>query len=122
VQNSLDAVFICDYEGRFVFINRAGENLLGYTVQEAQDLSFKEITALKSNSKVHKIMETSSAGLNVRQEKIEIKRKDGTPAFLEVNCRPIVYKNDLNAVQFTAREMEFALESESMTRKLVAAF
>ncbi len=73
-----------DLEGRFVWINRAFEQLTGYSAAELARLKLEDITPAKWHGSGRSILkEIRSTGISARYEK-EYRRKDGTIVTVEV--------------------------------------
>lgn len=91
-ENAPDAIFVCDYEGRIVEANRASEELVGWTKNEALGKTFFELNLFdkvnfyKAAKVFYKALKTQPTG----PDEILIKNKRGEQIYIEVSTHPIV--------------------------------
>jgi PAS domain S-box-containing protein len=119
-----DAIFIYDFEGNFLEINKTAIERLGYSREEFLEMNLFDIDHPKFHPKI--VPRIKSLKENGQQlYKTEHIRKNGTAILVEVNSRIIIY-NERNAVMSLARDItkrkkaEKALkESEEMFRTIV---
>ena len=100
-ERSFDAIVTMDAEGRVTYVSPAGERISGYTSEEMigqlfQDHLpqkettgdiFEEISLPEHDAK--QAFEEVLEGTNVEGLEVEILRKDGSRALIEVNASPI---------------------------------
>ncbi len=81
-----DAVFICDTEDRFLDINQAGVELLGYSSKE-EVLNHKFISTLCTNPEDVKTLLRVMEGTGfIKDFEVELKRKEGTRLTALMTC------------------------------------
>jgi len=111
-EQSHDAVFILDLEGRHLRVNRRAAAMLGYTVEEIRGLSFKDLSAQVDES--IKVRERILAGEQIPlferlfrkksgeiipvEINIELVRDgDGTPLYIQSMVRDISHRKAMEA-------------------------
>lgn len=74
-EDSMDMIFITSYEGKFIDINQAGLDLLGYSREEISEIQVDSVYAIPSRRVEfrERIAKTGS----VKNFEIKLKRKDG---------------------------------------------
>jgi len=90
IENSAEAVVITDSSGVIRYVNRAFENMTGYTIHEMMG---KKINILKSGKQDKKFYENLWENLNNKknwQGQFINKRKDGTEYYAEAFISPII--------------------------------
>lgn len=125
VENANDIVYCLNSEGKFISINRAGENILGYQRNEILEKKLAEIVAPDNQKYVKRLLSKAAQGNRTFYE-IELLKKDGAPVLLEVNNTPIYADGNLVEMQGIARDLtarraaEIKLkESEARNRELI---
>lgn len=105
VENANDIIYSHDLQGNYTSINKAGEVITGYTVEEALKLNLAETTAPDYLPKAREMMQRKLAGERVTAYEIEIIAKDGHRVTVEVNTK-LVYENGVPVgVQGIARDI-----------------
>jgi PAS domain S-box-containing protein/putative nucleotidyltransferase with HDIG domain len=82
-EQSHDAVFILDMEGRHLAANQRAADMLGYTVEEIQDLSVKDTSYEPDAS--GKVLERILRGEQIPLYERKFRRKDGGVVHAEIN-------------------------------------
>lgn len=104
---------------RVLYINEAGAKSLRGTKQEiigASVLSIiKEEYKEAIKQRIHKVMTENKPAQLIEQTML---RLDGTPIDVEVNCTPIVYKNE-RAIQSVLRDITPRKEAERKHKELI---
>ncbi len=86
-----DAVFILDLEGRHITANQRAAEMFGYTIEEIQQLSFRETSAETESSE--SILKRLVKGEKVPLYERNFKKKDGSIINCEVNVELICDAN-----------------------------
>jgi diguanylate cyclase (GGDEF)-like protein/PAS domain S-box-containing protein len=82
-EQSIDAVFIMDFEGHYLEFNQRAADLLGYTMEELKYLRATDVSAQKEESQ--KVLERLMAGEHVPLYERNFIKKDGDKATVEIN-------------------------------------
>ncbi|MFX1255200.1 MAG: PAS domain S-box protein [Promethearchaeota archaeon] len=106
-ERSFDVIAELDSNGHFIYVSPAIEEIAGYNAEEMVGKSlFDYVSGSESNiSEIISSMEQVMNGETVVGLQVEIVRKDGTPAFMEVNSSPIVRDEQIIGMQGIAREI-----------------
>lgn len=95
-QNLFDSageiVFTCDLDGNFTSLNKAGEQIIGYTAEEALGLNIAKVIAPDFVETARKMFEPASAHGSRAVYEIEAVTKEGRRIGLEVGAQ-LVYEN-----------------------------
>jgi two-component system, cell cycle sensor histidine kinase and response regulator CckA len=104
-ENANDIMFTLDLEGKCTSLNKAGEQLSGYTVAEAMSLNITQVIPPENLDKLREVFSKAAAGEIVRAVEVEIIIKGGRRITLGINAKAI-YKNGKPAgVQGIARDI-----------------
>ena len=83
-----DAVFILSLDGKQTRVNKSASDMLGYTQNEIQSLSYKDLSAEENDSK--NVLELLLNGQNVPTYERKFRKKDGTIITVEINAQLIM--------------------------------
>ena len=86
-ENAHDIIFTHDQEGKLTSLNKAGEEILGYTREEAADFSFDQLIAAGQQGSFRALLQQLKAGLPGAHCELEMRAKDGRRVVLRVNLR-----------------------------------
>lgn len=104
VENANDIVYALDAKGKFISINRAGENITGYKRDELLEKNLADIVAPEYQKYIHRLL-----GKAIKEKRpvyeIEILKKDGGKVLLEVSNYPIYRDDELIGMQGIARDV-----------------
>ncbi len=114
VENANDIIFATDRVGAFTALNRAGEQILGYTREEALRLSLEQLAAPEHGELARRIGrgEASEARCD-----LAVLAKDGRRLSLEVSCRPIVQNDTPGGTEGIARDITERKSLEEQLRE-----
>jgi len=120
IENAIDIIFILDTEGKFVFANRRGEQVLGFKVEDWMGRHFSEIV---SEEDLPTALEGWSRGLRGGAAPMSIKIKDarGEEIYLELNSSLIEEQGQLKGVMCIARDTTEAKRREDDFKRLHAS-
>jgi len=111
---SLDMLCIADMEGRFVRVNKAFEDTLGYPLEEIRDRPFLEFVHPEDHEKTVAVMEEFiKQGKPVLTFENRYVRRDGTVRFFSWKCVPVVGSGLIYAA---ARDVTQLKETEEYLR------
>jgi PAS domain S-box-containing protein len=116
---SLDCIYLHDFKGKFIDLNDAALNLLGY---EKKDIAFLSLSSLISRDqfiKTEQILdELFKVGYQQNITEFRVKRKDGQEIFLEVKTSLVFHDGKPYAVQGVGRDITRRKQIEDELRKL----
>lgn len=113
IENASDIIFTLDLDGRYTSLNRAGEQIIGYTREEALAMHVSDIVAPEYLDRVRQKLEAKREGsLEPTIYEKEIFTKDKRRLTLEVNSRPIIKNNRVAGVLGIARDITARKEQE----------
>jgi len=116
---SLDAVYVHDFDGRFMDANPAALALLGYSKPEIRQLSFTDLLDTPQLDRAASILEEiRTRGAQRRPSLFRLRCKDGTVIEVETMGSVLVRDEKAVAVQGIARDITARREAE---RKLADA-
>jgi PAS domain S-box-containing protein len=119
VENANDAIFTLDLDGRLASINRAGEQLIGYGLDDARHLTLEDIVAPESAALIRRLRAhaTERPGERMRHE-LEIVASDGRLIPVEVSTRGLFDGETLVGLQGIARDITDQRNAETALRHL----
>jgi len=104
-ENAKDAIFIHDLKGRYTMVNRAGEELLGYSRDEILEMTIFDVVADHCLDRLREVFESKPPEHDPTVLEIEVTRKDGSRVPVEVSSRVIYENNRPICVQDTGRDI-----------------
>ena len=117
VENAHDIIYTHDLDGNYTSINKAGETITGYTVEEALRLNVDQTVAPEYLPKVREMLRRKVAGERVTAYEIEIVAKDGRRIILEVNTKMVYQDGVAVGVQGIARDVTERKQLEDQLRQ-----
>ncbi len=115
-----DAVFILDLQGRHLSANQRASEMLGYTLQEIQNLSYLDTSAETLQSK--QIMEKLIRGENIPPYERTFRRKDGSFVSVDINVELVRDENGQPLhIQSVVRDITRRIQAEEQLRLQSAA-
>lgn len=126
-ENANDIIYTHDLAGHLTSLNKAAEQLLGYTREEILKMNIADVVAPEYRQLVNEQMHRKLTGAPRTGYEVEVLAKDGRSLMLEVNTRLQFEEGQLLGIQGIARDItarkqaEAALrESEQQLRKSIA--
>ena len=117
VENAHDIIYSHDLAGNYTSMNKAGESITGYTVEEALSLNIQQTIAPEHLPRVLDLMRRKPAGESVTAYEIEIIAKDGRRIPVEINTKHVFQDGVPVAVQGIARDVTARKELEAQLRQ-----
>ncbi|MCA9913239.1 MAG: PAS domain S-box protein, partial [Anaerolineae bacterium] len=84
-EQSTDGVFILDLEGNHLAVNQHAAEMLGYTLDEMKDFSFRDVTVPEEYSKGERVLERLLDGEQIAIYERKVRRRDGMIFPVEIN-------------------------------------
>jgi PAS domain S-box-containing protein len=123
VENSRDAIFTVDIQGKFTFFNENVRNLIGYTPGELVGRSFIELVPQKSRRKATEFLSRCLKGEASHTFELEVYKKDGSTAVMELNMSTLLKEGKPMGALGVARDITERKKTEQLllrTQKLAA--
>ncbi|MFH2110654.1 MAG: GAF domain-containing protein [Candidatus Bathyarchaeota archaeon] len=117
-ERSFDLIFTVDPEGRLTYVSPASDRITGYPPEELAGKSFQELLPASEISRVTQAFAEALKGGVLETFPAEIRRRDGSPAFIEVNISPITGEGKPVGFQGIARDVTMRREDEAQIREL----
>jgi PAS domain S-box-containing protein len=86
-ENAHDIILTYDWEGKLTSLNKAGEEILGYTREEASNINFDQLIAPGQQDSFRALLQQLNDGLPGAHCELEMRAKDGRRVVLRVNLR-----------------------------------
>ena len=86
-ENAHDIIFTHDQDGKLNSLNKAGEEILGYTREEAANFNFDQLIAPGQQGSFRALLQQLKDGLPSAHCELEMRAKDGRRVVLRVNLR-----------------------------------
>jgi len=86
-ENAHDIIFTHDQDGKLNSLNKAGEEILGYTREEAAAFNFDQLIAPGQQGSFRALLQQLKDGLPSVHCELEMRAKDGRRVVLRVNLR-----------------------------------
>lgn len=105
-ENSTDALFVCSTTARIISVNRACEQLTGYTLKELTKTAIYDLFAGESKDKIRQLFSEKLEQAQIGGvEEASLNRKNGTEAYVELRVSPILRKNQIIGLQVIAQDV-----------------
>ena len=115
-ENAKDAIYVHDLTGRYVQVNKAGEELIGYSREEILQMRISDVVPRASLDHIHQRLMEKLADHSLTIYECEAIRKDGSRVPIEVSSR-LIYENGVPvAVQGSARDITERKRAEEALR------
>ena len=86
-ENAHDIIFTHDLEGNLISLNKAGEQILGYSHQETAGLNITQLVATADRDSFRAILGQLKAARSSAPVELEVRAKDGRRVMLRVSMR-----------------------------------
>jgi two-component system cell cycle sensor histidine kinase/response regulator CckA len=105
-ENSTDFVYTMDLKGHFTDVNKAAEDLTGYTKNELIGMSYKEYTPEDTHERIFKAFNRIfNEGKPLKDFPIEVITKDGTIRYFETCISPLRKGEEIIGFQGSSRDI-----------------
>ena len=117
--NAKDIVYTHDLEGHYTSLNKKGQQITGYTCEEAATLEFNNLATPEDVALARKMLRHKLAGDETSTiYEVSILAKDGTVIPVEVNTQLIFENGTPIGVQGIARDIRARKEAEEKFRQV----
>ena len=117
VENAHDMIYSHDLQGRYTSINKAGEQITGYTLEESLALDLSKTVAPEYVDKARDMIRKKLAGEKVTAYEMQIIAKDGHRVTVEANTKLVYQKGVPIGVQGIARDVTERKQLEEQLRQ-----
>lgn len=117
VENANDIVFTLDLAGNVTSINRAVEQITGYTQTELVGMNMSEFLIPTSTESARRMTERKLAGEERTNYEVEVIAKDGRLFTLEISSRLKLHEGKPVGVQGVARDITTRRQAEEALRE-----
>lgn len=115
-ENAKDAIYVHDLTGRYIMVNKAGEELIGYSREEILQMRISDVVPRASLDHIHARLKEKLEDHSLTIYEVEAIRKDGSRVPIEVSSR-LIYENGVPvAVQGSARDITERKRAEEALR------
>jgi PAS domain S-box-containing protein len=104
-ENAYDIIYTHDLDGRYTSVNKAVEQITGYTTEEALSLNLAQTITPECLDKAWEMLRRKLAGERVTAYEVEIIAKDGHRVTVEVNTKLMFQDGVPVGVQGIARDI-----------------
>jgi PAS domain S-box-containing protein len=115
-ENSRDAIYLHDMNGRYLSVNGAAEELSGYSRNEILGRNFADFVSSDFMAKIRKNFCKKLSNLGATMYEIEIINKDGEAVPVEVSSRMIYKEGVPIGVQGTIRDISERKHTQKILR------
>jgi PAS domain S-box-containing protein len=114
---TLYCVYVHDFRGRFLDANQAALNLLGYSREELPQITFSSIMDPDQLPKAFRLLdEIRRTGFQKKPIEFRLRRKDGSPVWVETEASVVSSDGDSLVIQGIARDITDHKRAEAKLR------
>jgi PAS domain S-box-containing protein len=111
-ENANDIVFMTDLAGNVLSMNRAGEQVTGYSSDEMRSMNFGALVTPDYRDVLRQMLQRQQGDAGRIRYELEIVGRDGRRVPLEISTRPIVHDDQPVGLQGIARDVSERREAE----------
>lgn len=105
VENAHDIIYAHDLQGNYISVNKAGERIMGYPLEEALTMNLSQTVAPEYLEKARRMVADKLEGKGETVYDIELITKDKRRIAVEINSRLVMQNGRPVAVQGIARDV-----------------
>src|SRR4029079_13456827 len=91
-ENAKDAIYVHDLDGHYIMVNKAGEELIGYSRDEILRMRISDVVPRSYLDEIQARLKKKLADHSLTIYEVEAIRKDGSRVPIEVSSR-LIYEN-----------------------------
>src|ERR1044072_8845314 len=115
-ENAKDAIYVHDLTGQYIMVNKAGEELIGYSREEILKMRISNVVPRNYLDQIHARLKEKLADHSLTIYECEAIRKDGSRVPIEVSSL-LIYENGVPVpVQGSARDITERKRAEEALR------
>ncbi len=118
--NATDIVFTLDLEGYFTSLNKAGESLTGYSLDDGQSIHLSQVMPPDQQAIARRMIAAKMANPTPTNYELQVNARDGRPLLLEVSSQAIRRDGKMVGVQGIARDVTEARAATKQLGQMVA--
>ena len=105
-ENASEAILICSPDGQIISVNRACEQLTGYTQDELSAVKIYELFSGMSLEIVQQVISDKLESTTLGEvDELSLAKKNGQEAFIQLKVNPLLTDNQVIALQAIARDI-----------------
>ena len=112
VESAHDCVFTCSRVGNILTLNRFGQDLLGYTVEEIKTIHLKDILGKHSEILLGEIESSDQLLAGGKYEEVQVKRRDGSTFWSEIGLKALLEPNTSGFILGIVRDVSWRKNAE----------
>jgi|GEM_PF-775384 len=112
VESAHDCVFTCSKSGNILTLNRFGQDLLGYTVEEIKTIQLKDILGKHSEVLLGELESSDQLLAGGKYEEVKVKRRDGSTFWSEIGLKALLEPNMSDSVLGIVRDVSWRKNAE----------
>jgi PAS domain S-box-containing protein len=116
-ERSFDAIAIVDLEGRISYASPSVGLVLGYPQKEVIGKPFLEYFSPVELSSATRLFTDLMQGKKLEALQLDLKRREGTTATLEINASPIIIEGEVTGIQAVFRDITERKKTEEALRE-----
>ena len=115
-ERSFDAIATLDFQGTITYASPSVVKVLGYPANEVVGKSFLEYFMPTQLSDATQLFTSLIQGKPLEGIQLELSKKDGTKAIVEINASPIIMNGELSGIQAVFRDITQRKKMEEALR------
>ena len=122
-ENSTDFVFTLDLKGNFTDVNKAAEELTGYTKNELIGMNYKDYIPDDTHENISKAFKRIyNEDKPLKDFPLEVRIKDGSTRFFETCVSPLRKGEEIVGLQGSSRDISDRIRMEEELKKSVSQY
>jgi PAS domain S-box-containing protein len=115
---SFNAIFEIDPEGRFTYLSPSTEKISGYKLEELLQRHYIDIIYEEDVAELAKVFQDILNGRHVEDLHVRTNKKDGSLVFIEINALPVVENGKVASVRGVFKDVTAHKRMEEQIRQM----